>query len=97
MVDRRRWSVREFEEFLVRHPRMWHIARRLVWLAGIDGETGAGTGTGAVAFRLAEDRTFADVADKGAPAVRLSPKRQVRPARRTPPARPPYSSAGSNL
>ena len=67
MVDRRRWTVREFEEYLVRHPLMWHIARRLVWLAEVDAGTGEGTGTGAgtrtVAFRIAEDRTFADVAD----------------------------------
>lgn len=55
MVAGRRWGVREFEEFLVRHPLMWHIARRLVWLA----ETDAGT----VAFRIAEDRTLADVDD----------------------------------
>jgi len=67
MVNRRRWSVREFEDFHLRHPLMWHIARRLVWLAEVDGEIGEGSGTGAgtrtVAFRIAEDRTFADVAD----------------------------------
>ena len=67
MVNRRRWTVREFEEYLVRHPFMWHITRRLVWLAEVDAGTGEGTGTGAgtrtVAFRIAEDRTFADVAD----------------------------------
>lgn len=51
MVRGRRWSTGEFRRGLVDHPLMWHIARRLVWLA--DG----------TAFRIAEDRTFADVND----------------------------------
>ncbi|MGI5163269.1 DUF4132 domain-containing protein [Spirillospora sp. CA-253888] len=51
MVERRRWTPEEFRTYFVGHPLTWHIARRLVWLA--DGE----------AFRVAEDRTFADVAD----------------------------------
>ncbi|WP_433330312.1 DUF4132 domain-containing protein [Spirillospora sp. CA-294931] len=51
MVMGRQWSPREFEALFVRHPLMWHIARRLVWTSG---------GT---AFRLAEDRTCADVHD----------------------------------
>ncbi|MEU9017859.1 DUF4132 domain-containing protein [Actinomadura sp. NPDC048394] len=51
MVEGRTWTPGEFAAFLVRHPLMWHIARRLVWTSG---------GT---AFRLAEDRTPADVHD----------------------------------
>ncbi|WP_433330270.1 DUF4132 domain-containing protein [Spirillospora sp. CA-294931] len=52
MVQRRRWSAPEFHDLFVRHPLVWHIARRLVWL------TDDGT-----AFRIAEDRGFADVHD----------------------------------
>nr|BFE28201.1 hypothetical protein GCM10010200_004520 [Actinomadura rugatobispora] len=51
MVTGRTWTPREFGDLVVRHPLVWHIARRLVWTC--DG----------VAFRLAEDRTFADAAD----------------------------------
>ncbi|KAB2339624.1 DUF4132 domain-containing protein [Actinomadura rudentiformis] len=51
MVTHRHWSLEEFRTYLVGHPLMWHITRRLVWLA--DGTP----------FRLAEDRTFADVDD----------------------------------
>ncbi|MGI5163272.1 DUF4132 domain-containing protein [Spirillospora sp. CA-253888] len=51
MVTRRRWSPEEFRAHLVEHPLMWHFARRLVWLAGD------------VPFRVAEDRSYADVAD----------------------------------
>ncbi|WP_433475238.1 DUF4132 domain-containing protein [Spirillospora sp. CA-142024] len=53
MVTQRRWTAAEFRELFVAHPLVWHIARRLVWLAGEDGAT--------TAFRVAEDRTFADV------------------------------------
>jgi hypothetical protein len=52
MVARRGWSVAEFTDLFVRHPLTWHVARRLVWLS-------AGT-----AFRVAEDRTLADVEDQ---------------------------------
>jgi hypothetical protein len=51
MVARREWSLAEFTDLFVRHPLTWHVARRLVWQA--DG----------TAFRLAEDRTLADVED----------------------------------
>lgn len=56
MATGRRWSADEFREFFVEHPLMWHVARRLVWIAEHDG-----TGR---AFRIAEDRTFADAADR---------------------------------
>ncbi|MCW2943392.1 MAG: pSRTUE45c [Actinoallomurus sp.] len=52
MVARRGWSVAEFTDLFVRHPLTWHVARRLVWLS--DG----------TAFRVAEDRTLADVEDR---------------------------------
>ncbi|WP_119728065.1 DUF4132 domain-containing protein [Thermomonospora amylolytica] len=53
MVTGRRWTCGEFRRYVVGHPLVWHIARRLVWITG-DGVT----------FRLAEDRTFADVDDE---------------------------------
>ncbi|MEU9116381.1 DUF4132 domain-containing protein [Streptomyces sp. NPDC048483] len=52
MVAQRRWTATEFRELIVGHPLLWHLARRLVWLTG-DGRS----------FRLAEDRTLADVHD----------------------------------
>ncbi|MFI0350119.1 DUF4132 domain-containing protein [Actinomadura sp. 9N407] len=55
MVARRRWTVAEFRRLFVEHPLLWHIARRLVWLA----EDGSGT----TAFRVAEDRTLAGPGD----------------------------------
>jgi len=50
-VTGRRWPAAEFTELLVGHPLMWHLVRRLVWTC----EAGE--------FRVAEDRTFADVND----------------------------------
>jgi hypothetical protein len=58
MVTQRRWSAGEFRDYFVRHPLLWHIIRRLVWTATVDGEQ-------PTAFRVAEDRTYADVADEG--------------------------------
>ncbi|QKW22959.1 DUF4132 domain-containing protein [Kitasatospora sp. NA04385] len=55
MVARRSWSAEEFTSLFVGHPLVWHLARRLVWTAG--------EGAGATAFRIAEDRTFADPDD----------------------------------
>ncbi|MBL1082402.1 DUF4132 domain-containing protein [Streptomyces actinomycinicus] len=55
MVTQRSWTAAEFQELFVAHPLVWHLVRRLVWLADT-----AGTVT---AFRVAEDRTFADVHD----------------------------------
>ncbi|WP_141584620.1 DUF4132 domain-containing protein [Actinomadura sp. WMMA1423] len=55
MVTRRRWTPAEFGEYLVRHPLVWHVARRLVWLAEDGGTTAA--------FRIAEDRTLAGADD----------------------------------
>ncbi|MGH3374897.1 MAG: DUF4132 domain-containing protein, partial [Actinoallomurus sp.] len=58
MVAQRTWSVREFSRLFAGHPLMWHLARRLVWVA----ETGSERAR--VEFRVAEDRTLADVADR---------------------------------
>ncbi|WP_344906753.1 DUF4132 domain-containing protein [Actinomadura meridiana] len=55
MAERRCWTPVEFGEFIVGHPLVRHIARRLVWIA-LDGGD-------ATAFRVAEDGTFADAAD----------------------------------
>ncbi|XVQ15886.1 DUF4132 domain-containing protein [Spirillospora sp. CA-255316] len=56
MITLRRWTAAEFRELFVAHPLVWHIARRLVWLAEDGGATAA--------FRVAEDRTFADARDE---------------------------------
>ena len=52
MVRQRSWTAAEFRELFVLHPLLGHLVRRLVWQA--DG----------VAFRVAEDRTCADVEDR---------------------------------
>ncbi len=55
MVSQRSWTAGEFRELFVAHPLVWHLVRRLVWLSEVDGKV--------TAFRVAEDRTFADVED----------------------------------
>ncbi|MFI6024452.1 DUF4132 domain-containing protein [Amycolatopsis magusensis] len=54
MIHCRKWTVEEFRLLFVDHPLLWHIGRRLVWLAESEGTR---------AFRIAEDRTFADLED----------------------------------
>ena len=56
MVTQRRWTSQEFREFFVGHPLLRHVVRRLVWASFIENEVD-------VAFRVAEDQTFADVSD----------------------------------
>ncbi|MFE0457832.1 DUF4132 domain-containing protein [Kitasatospora sp. NPDC058965] len=56
MVTRRSWTAEEFYQLFVGHPLLWHLVRRLVWLSETDG--------GVTAFRVAEDRTLADVRDE---------------------------------
>ncbi|MEV7954290.1 DUF4132 domain-containing protein [Streptomyces sp. NPDC088141] len=56
MVSGRPWTAQEFGELFVGHPLLWHLVRRLVWLSEAD--DGVRT-----AFRVAEDRTFADAQD----------------------------------
>ena len=69
MVTGRRWSGAEFRALFVEHPLMRLLGRRLVW--GEDDGAGALRAT----FRIAEDGTFADVADErfvpGAGAISL--------------------------
>ncbi|GAA2459524.1 hypothetical protein GCM10010191_94760 [Actinomadura vinacea] len=55
MVSQRRWTADQFRTLFVEHPLIWHVARRLVWLAEHEGR--------AFPFRIAEDRTFADAGD----------------------------------
>lgn len=55
MCARRRWSVETFRQFFVEHPLLIHVVRRLVW--GTYSAEGKLTAT----FRVAEDRTFADL------------------------------------
>ncbi|GLY32645.1 DUF4132 domain-containing protein [Kineosporia sp. NBRC 101731] len=56
MVSGRRWSGSEFRQFLVGHPLVCHVVRRLVWGVYDDGRLVG-------ALRVAEDRSFADLAD----------------------------------
>ncbi|WP_223837520.1 DUF4132 domain-containing protein [Streptomyces venezuelae] len=58
MTTQRTWTGAEFRQLFVEHPLVWHLARRLVWLAGDDATAPA------TAFRVAEDRTYADVTDE---------------------------------
>ncbi|MFD0638782.1 DUF4132 domain-containing protein [Catenulispora yoronensis] len=57
MVDRRRWTKAEFEDYLVGHPLLRHVVRRLVW-------ADFRTSSAATAFRVAEDLSLADVDDE---------------------------------
>jgi predicted DNA-binding WGR domain protein len=56
MVERRRWSADEFRLFLLGHPLLVHLVRRLLWTATRDGARVA-------SFRVAEDASFADEND----------------------------------
>ncbi|MFD0686472.1 DUF4132 domain-containing protein [Actinomadura fibrosa] len=78
MVTLRPWSVDEFIALFVRHPVAWHIARRLVWLAE-DGRSGEHASRTATAFRLAEDRTPADVDDRAFPLPETATVRIAHP------------------
>jgi predicted DNA-binding WGR domain protein len=56
MVTRRSWTGAEFRQLFVEHPLVWHLVRRLVWLGEAEGTV--------TAFRVAEDRTYADGEDE---------------------------------
>lgn len=58
MVTRRTWTLAEFQDLFVARPLTRHITGRLVWTA----EDGDRT----TAFRIAEDRSPADVTDAAA-------------------------------
>ena len=58
MCARRRWEAATFRTFLVDHPVLRHLVRRLVWATyGDDGKARA-------LFRAAEDGTLADARDE---------------------------------
>ncbi|AOS64159.1 DUF4132 domain-containing protein [Actinoalloteichus hymeniacidonis] len=57
MVLQHRWQLVDFRTFLVGHPLLIHLARRLVWMTQPVDEQQPTT------FRIAEDGTFADVDD----------------------------------
>jgi len=57
MCARRRWDTRTFRMFLVDHPLVTHLVRRLAW--GVYAKDDRLLAT----FRLAEDGTFADATD----------------------------------
>ncbi|WP_026405249.1 DUF4132 domain-containing protein [Actinomadura rifamycini] len=76
MVTGRRWSLPDFRDHLAGHPLVGRLVRRLVWLAedGADGAAG-----GAVAFRVAEDGTFADAEDDTVPLADTARVRVAHP------------------
>lgn len=57
MCSRRRWTAPVFRQFLVEHPVVRHLVRRLAWATY--GEDGAPRAL----FRVAEDGSFADTSD----------------------------------
>ncbi len=57
MSSQRRWSREVFEQFLLGHPLMIHLVRRLAW--GVYDEADVLTAS----FRVAEDRSLADAND----------------------------------
>lgn len=57
MVTGRTWTGAEFQELLVDHPLTRHLTRRLIWTHQAEG------GSAPVAFRVAEDHSFADIQD----------------------------------
>lgn len=57
MGARRRWAAEDFGAFLVKHPLVVHLSRRLVW--GVYDDLGRLRAT----FRVAEDRSLADRSD----------------------------------
>jgi predicted DNA-binding WGR domain protein len=57
MCAQRRWTTPVFQQFLVEHPLLIHVVRRLVW------GTYAADESLVAAFRVAEDGTLADAKD----------------------------------
>ena len=57
MCARRTWDVPTFRTFMLEHPLVFHLVRRLVWGTYQNGKLGA-------TFRVAEDKSFADDADR---------------------------------
>jgi len=57
MCMRRRWDVPTFRTFMLEHPLLIHVVRRLIWATYSDGKVVA-------TFRITEDRTPADQHDE---------------------------------
>jgi hypothetical protein len=68
MVTMRRWAVADFETFLVKHPVMTHLTRRLVW-----GQYTSPTALAAT-FRMTDEGEYASATDS---PVTLDPARSV--------------------
>ncbi len=60
MITGRCWTVDEFNQLLVRHPLMGHIARMVVW--GLFNKSQEPKSE-PICFRVCDDRTFADDSD----------------------------------
>jgi len=60
MCTRRRWDVATWRTFMLEHPFLIHVVRRLIWATYVDGEVTA-------TFRVGEDRTFTDARDEACP------------------------------
>jgi hypothetical protein len=73
LVDRRRWSLDEFENFLVRHPLMTHLTQRLLW------GTYDQDGRLVMAFRVTAERDYANLDDDRITFDRMTPIRLVHP------------------
>ncbi|EFK1738234.1 molybdate metabolism regulator [Escherichia coli] len=58
MCQRRRWTAEQFRLFLVEHPLVRHLTRRLLW--GVYTEEN----TLIACFRVAEDSTYSDAQDQ---------------------------------
>ncbi|MDP9402019.1 MAG: DUF4132 domain-containing protein [Actinomycetota bacterium] len=56
MVAQRRWDAAQLRSLFIDHPLLWHISRRLVWAVFDNNRPGP-------SFRVAEDRTLADIHD----------------------------------
>lgn len=57
----RRWSADDFRTYLLEHPLLVHLVRRLLWGVYPDRDAASAPST---TFRVAEDRTFADLQDE---------------------------------
>ncbi|MGC1396811.1 MAG: DUF4132 domain-containing protein, partial [Coleofasciculaceae cyanobacterium] len=58
MITERRWSLEEFDTFLVRHPLMFHLVRLLVWSAFNSG------GKRIATFYITQERSYANIDNK---------------------------------
>jgi hypothetical protein len=73
MNERRRWSLAELQALFVTHPLIGHLTRRLIWgVYSVTPDDPAGRLI--QAFRVAEDRSFADSGDD---TLTLDPQSRV--------------------